>query len=44
MFRGFLTKDAKTLGVPEESLAELNRQAADFTVKSLPVLKVLQVA
>ncbi|WP_323011867.1 class I SAM-dependent methyltransferase [Castellaniella sp.] len=39
-----LLKDAKTLETPEENLAELNQQAADFAVKNLPVLKALQVA
>lgn len=39
-----IMKDGKPLSTPEENLAELQRQAAEFQEKQLPVLRLLQVA
>ena len=38
-----IIKEGKTLDTPEENLAELKAQAANFAEKQLPVLKSLQV-
>ncbi len=39
-----LVKDGKTLASAEENLAELTRQATEFSDKRLPVMKALQIA
>lgn len=39
-----LIKDEKPLETPEENVAELTRQAEEFSTARLPVLKALQVA
>lgn len=38
-----LLKDGKTIETAEENLAELTRQAKEFSAKQLPILKALQV-
>ena len=39
-----LLKDGKALSSTEENVAELTRQAQDFSAKSLPILAALQIA
>lgn len=39
-----LVKDGAALEKPEDNIAELKRQAAEFESKTLPVLKALKVA
>lgn len=39
-----IQKDGATLHSEEENLAELNTQAKEFSVKTLPILKALQIA
>ena len=39
-----LVKEGKTLGTPEENLAELTKQAQTFNKKSLPILQALGIA
>jgi SAM-dependent methyltransferase len=38
-----LLKDGKALDTVEENLAELNKQAAEFAAKQLPILRALQI-
>lgn len=39
-----LTKNGETLSTVEENIAELNRQAVEFSENQLPILKALQIA
>lgn len=39
-----LTKEGKTIESVDENIAELNRQAKEFSEKRLPILKALQIA
>ena len=39
-----LLKDGAAIEKPEDNIAELKRQAAEFETKTLPVLKALKVA